>query len=130
MSYLLATVRRMAAKQRDPLEDDAVIVRFGLMAVSSLRDSVGRCHATRGLYALSFFGENRMTVEEIARAAAAPHRWMRTTTHGALAALGHRLTREGPNNHLMLRFGREPSDADLEALTALFDAPRRNPHSL
>lgn len=120
----------MAAKQRGPLEDDAVVVRFGLMAVSNLRDSVDRCHATRGFYALSFFGGNRMTVEEITRAAGAPHRWLRTTTHGALAALGHRLTPEGPDNHLVLRFERDPSDADLEALASLFDAPIRNPHPL
>ena len=68
----------MGSVQRGPLRHDALIVRFGLMARADVTTSIRRCRAIRGFHGLSFFGENDMTIEEIAAVAGAPHRWLRS----------------------------------------------------
>lgn len=100
------------------------------MALTGLRTSVRRCHRLRGFHGLSFFGENDLTVEEIAAAAGAPHRWLRVSRYGLLKEAGYTLRREGPANHLVLKLGASPSDDELARLSRLFDAPRRNPHAV
>jgi hypothetical protein len=118
----------MGNVRRVPLRHDALIVRFGLMNVSDIKASIRRCKAMRGFHGLSFFGENDLTLEEIAETAGAPHRWLRVARYGALTAAGHRLKRQGPANHLVLVFRGTPSDDELRRLVEVFDAPQENPH--
>lgn len=116
--------------KRKPLRDDAVIVRFGLMELPHVRDAVEKCFVVRKYYGLSFFGENDLSVEEIAREAGAPQNWLRVTSYGALRTAGYRLRRQGARNHLTLRLNDKPSDEELKALIRLFDEPEENPHPL
>lgn len=118
------------ATKRPPLGDEALILRYGLMELPHLRDAVERCKIVRKFYGLSFFGENGLTVEEIALAAPSPHNWVRVAAYGALREAGFRLRRDGAGNHLVLRFEGNPTDSELRRLVKLFDEPQENPHPL
>ena len=100
------------------------------MRVQDLAVACDRCYAVRGLYGLSFFGENDLTLDEIVAAGGAPHRWVRCTRYGNLREAGYRLRRDGPNNHLLLTFPRRPSKRKLSVLRGLFDPALPNPHPL
>lgn len=113
---------------RQPLRDETIVVRFGLMRVPDLAMAALRSLAARDHYGLSFFGENDLTLDQIAFEAQLPHRWLFTSTCGAVRSLGYTLRREGARNHLVLRFFAEPAPQELEALRRVFDGPIPNPH--
>lgn len=72
----------------EPLAEEALVVRFGVMKIDDLRDAVGRCFRALGFYGLSFYGENGLSPREIALLARKPHSLMRKTRVG-------RIRREG-----------------------------------
>ena len=113
---------------REALLDEAFAIRFGVMKVDDLRDAIAHCHRALGFYGLSFYGENRLTPDEIVAFARKPHRKMRKTCVGKLRKAGFVLDRRGRFPHLALRFPVEPSDEELEKLIALFDESEPNPH--
>jgi hypothetical protein len=110
------------------LRDETPVVRFGLMRIPDLQAASARCLVARGHYGLSFFGENGLAPDEVALEARLPHRWLFTSTCGAVRSLGYTLRREGVRNHLVLRFFSEPSVSELAALARVFDGPIPNPH--
>ncbi len=65
---------RSRPEVQEELLDEALAIRFGVMRVDDLRDSVERCRRALGFYGLSLYGENRLTTEEIAALAKKPHR--------------------------------------------------------
>jgi hypothetical protein len=113
---------------RRRLRDDTTVVRFGLMRLADLHAAALRSMTIRGHYGLSFFGENGLTVEDLALEACLPHRWLFTSTCGRVRSLGYTLRREGARNHLVLRFLSKPTEAELQALARVFDGPWPNPH--
>lgn len=115
----------------EPLEellDDTFVIRFGVMRIDDLREAIARCHRALGFHGLSFYGENRLTPEEIAAFSKKPHRLMRKTRVAKLRRAGFSVERLGRFPHLTLKFPKEPTDQELERLIELFDEPERNPH--
>lgn len=53
----------------EPLSWDAIVVRGGEMALPSLRVALQTSYVQDGEYALSFFGENGMSIVRIIEAA-------------------------------------------------------------
>jgi hypothetical protein len=100
------------------------------MEPDHLKDAIEKCRNIKGYPGLSFFGENGLTEDEIAKEANAPNGWMRVSTIGAMRKAGFSPWRVGANFHLTLRFPRRPSDRQLERLINLFDDPIENPHPL
>lgn len=119
---------RSRPEVREGLLDEAFAIRFGVMRDNDLRDAIGRCRRALGFYGLSFYGENRLTPEEIAAVAKKPHRKMRKTRVGKLRKAGFVPERRGRFPHLVLMFPEEPPDEELEKLIAVFDEPEANPH--
>jgi hypothetical protein len=70
--------------QEPPLRDDAIVIRGGLMELVPLRVALDTCFEENYFYGLSVFGENDLTVEEIAEAAGGrlPHTSIRVSTVG------------------------------------------------
>jgi hypothetical protein len=114
--------------ENEDLLDDSYVVRFGLMKVDDLRDAILRCRLALGFYGLSLYGENYLSVEEIAALAKKPHVFIRKSQVGRLRLTGFEVARRGRFPHLTLRFETEPTDATLEALVQVFDEPQLNPH--
>lgn len=114
----------------EPLRDDCVVVRFGLMELSHLRRAAARPYNPphRAWYGLSFHGENGMSAEDIAREARMNHMWMRVTSMGRLRGAGFEPARTGLFPHLSLRWAKMPTDTELRKLTDLFDVVTENPH--
>lgn len=112
----------------DDLENEAFVIRFGVMRLEDLREAVARCFTTLGFYGLSFYGENRLTVADIAALAKKPHPQIRKTRIGQLRSVGFELRRYGRFPHLTLRFSENPTDTDLIRLIRVFDEPESNPH--
>jgi hypothetical protein len=116
------------SEPQEELLDEAFVIRFGVMRIDDLREAVARCHRALGFHGLSFYGENRLTPEEIAIFSKKPHRLMRKTRVARLRLAGFVLERRGRFPHLTLRFPAEPSDLELKKLIAVFDEPEPNPH--
>lgn len=117
-----------------PLKDDTLVVRGGLMELNGLRNSVQTGYVRDGYYSLSFFGADGVTVEEIIAAAKANYpgslnnKKIRLSTAGEIEAkIGRKPHREGDFPHLEVRFETNPSDEDLQAIEEVFDAPVDNP---
>jgi len=112
----------------DDLEDVAFAIRFGLMKLEDLREAADRCFTTLGVYGLSFYGENRLSVDDIAALAKKPHSHIRKTRVGRLRNVGFNIRRHGRFPHFTLGFSEKPTDKELETLIGVFDGPEPNPH--
>lgn len=112
----------------DDLENEAFVIRFGVMKLEDLKEAADRCFITLGFYGLSFYGENRLSVADIAALAKKPHSQIRKTKVGQLRNIGFDIRRHGRFPHLTLRFPEKPSDNELETLIGVFDGPESNPH--
>jgi hypothetical protein len=78
-------------------------------------------------YNLCFWGDNNMTIEEIAKEAYIRHGQVRVSTIGKLRALGHEPFRSDPWPHLTVMFEWQPTDDQIEELVGAFDPPVQNP---
>jgi len=114
--------------REDTLENEAFVVRFGAMRLEDLQEAIARCFTTLGFYGLSFYGENRLTVADIAALAKKPHTQIRKARIGQLRSSGFEIRRYGRFPHLTLRFNEKPADIDLTRLIGVFDDPESNPH--
>jgi len=112
----------------EDLEDEAFAIRFGLMKLEDLREAADRCFTTLGFYGLSFYGENGLSVADIAALAKKPHSHIRKTRVGQLRKVGLNVRRHGRFPHLTLGFPENPTDKELETLIGVFDGPEPNPH--
>lgn len=112
----------------DDLGDEAFAIRFGLMRLEDLTEAADRCFTTLGFHGLSFYGESRLSVAEIAALAKKPHSQIRKTTVGRIRGLGFDIRRHGRFPHLTIRFSEKPTDKELETLIGVFDGPEANPH--
>lgn len=43
--------------KEDDLDDEAFVIRFGLMKVEDVKEAIDRCFVALGFYGLSFYGE-------------------------------------------------------------------------
>ena len=111
----------------NPLDDDAWVLRGGLMDLTRLCDSLNEALEEDGYHNLCFWGENGMSVDEIAHDALIRNGQIRTSTVGALRGLGYEPYRSEPWPHLEVRFDREPTDEELKALVRVFGEPVENP---
>ena len=101
------------------------------MKVKDLKTSINACIRLTGYPALSFWGENGLSEEEIVkRFIRSPWGWVRVSTVGRLKEAGFPLRRTPPRGHLQLRFTESPTDETLEKLVEMFDEPIENPHSV
>lgn len=103
------------------------MLRGGLMVLETLCGSVKESIEEDGYYNLCFWGENNMTIEEIARASLIRNGQMRVSTVGRVRALGYEPYATDPWPHLEVRFEAEPTDDELEALVRAFEEPIPNP---
>lgn len=116
-------------EQPDILDDEWIVVRFGLMELAHVRKAIQKANLMGNGFELSFFGGT--DPEEIARIAMAPQGKMRLSTVGRLRASGFDVYRdEPPEGHLGLRWTGMPDDKELEDLISLFEEPVENPHPL
>lgn len=111
------------------LDDDALVVRGGLMRIPTLRYAVDLCKVRHDFYGLSFFGENDASLDAITRAAGSrlENGQIRMSTVGRMREVGFEPYRSGEYPHLSVEFQWNPSDDDLERLVAVFDEPIPNP---
>jgi hypothetical protein len=112
----------------EPLADECVVVRGGLLEVRSLRHSVEVCATRLGFYGLSLRGENGLTFEETCRRARLRNLVVRVSTVGLLRELGHEPYRSGRSPHLTIEFDLRPTDDELRAVAGAFDPAVPNPH--
>ena len=113
------------------LSDDALIVRFGVMALRDVKLSLEDAKDDPDVdqYELSFFGGDGLDPEEISRLGNAPNPRMRISTIGRLREAGFDPYPDPPpEGHIGLRFAQMPSDEELNSLISLFDEPVENPH--
>jgi hypothetical protein len=97
------------------------------MDLSSLRTALEVEQELRGRWALSFFGENGLDLEEIGIRAGLPHRVLRPSTVGRIRAIGLIPRRDPPPElHVSIVFGDRPEVQDLARLVSVFDRPVRN----
>jgi hypothetical protein len=112
----------------EPLNDQAYVIRGGLMVIITLRIAIDTCMERQKFYGLSFFGENGLSVDETARLAGIDNRRMRVSTVGAIRSAGFQPIRSGEYPHLSVRFEVVPTDDELERLVAVFDDDIPNPY--
>ncbi len=112
----------------DDLEAETFAIRFGYMRLDDLREAVDRCFTTLGFYGLSFYGEDRLSVADIAELAGKPHSFLRKAKVGQLREIGFDVRRQGRFPHLTMTFPERPTDLLLESLADVFDDPEPNPH--
>jgi hypothetical protein len=98
------------------------------MRLDILHVSVETCFRDEGFFGLSFFGDNDLSEEEVARRAKIRNGKIRTSTVGKIEAAGFSLNRRGDFPHLSMRFEERPSDDVLRRLVEQFDGPKPNPH--
>jgi hypothetical protein len=110
-----------------PLADDCLVIRGGLMELTTLKNSLAACIVQRGFFGLSLWGENGLSVGEVCDAARLRNLRVRVSTVGRLRALGMEPFRSGRPPHLSLRFDTAPLDEDLERLADAFGPPVGNP---
>jgi hypothetical protein len=114
----------------EPLTDETLVVRGGLMAIGSLRNAIRTAHAFLGSYGLSFYGENGLTVEQICFEAQLRHGRVRVSSVGRLRSAGLEPFRSGSRPHLTVRYETEPTDEELVALVGLFGEDIPNPYAV
>ena len=109
------------------LDDEALVVRGGLMKLVTTRISVDTCLARRGYYGLSFFGDNDLSLDEIVDLGPIEHAMVRVSTAGRVRQAGYEPERTGTYPHLTVRFDISPTDDELVELAAAFDSAIPNP---
>lgn len=97
------------------------------MEVATLRIAVETCQERHGLYGLSFWGDNGLTLDEIATLAGLPQSRVRVSTVGVLRSAGLEPVRSGRHPHLTIKWGTSPTDDELESLARLFSEDVPNP---
>jgi hypothetical protein len=97
----------------EPLNDQAYVIRGGLMVIITLRIAIDLCMARRKFYGLSFFGDNGLLVDETARLAGMANHRMRVSTVGGIRSAGFEPIRSGEYPHLSVRFEVIPTDDEL-----------------
>lgn len=97
------------------------------MDVPAMRIALDTCKERFGFYGLSFWGDDGLSVDEIAALARLPNARIRVSTVGRLRALGLELSRFGRYPHLTLRFEISPTDEELAELAKTFDSDIPNP---
>ncbi len=78
-------------------------------------------------WAISVFSAPGMTADQIAIASPIRHPQIRVSTVVAIRALGHDVTSSGYGFHADLKLVDKPNESTWEALSGVFDEPRRNP---
>jgi hypothetical protein len=111
----------------EELWDETVVVRGGVMALVTVRESVDTGYEQESDYNLSFWGENGYSYVELLAVAPRPNGQIRLSTIGALRALGYDPFRSDPWPHVTVRFEAEPTDDELERLIDVFGEPIPNP---
>lgn len=114
----------------EPLADETLVVRGGLMELDRLRDSLEDAFDQGGFYNLSFWGEDGFTLEQLIEATnrnpehppGLPHPRLRVAPVAALRLRGHEPYRTDPWPHLAVRFDRLPTDEELRDLVSAFAA--------
>ncbi|MGI8425316.1 MAG: hypothetical protein ACR2FO_01080 [Actinomycetota bacterium] len=112
----------------EPLWDETIVVRFGLMDVASIQAAAALFKAERGVFGLSAYGDNGLAMKETARQARRPHKQLRTTTVGRLKSAGFVVKRTGKWPHLTISAEVTAGAEMLSKITELFDDPVPNPH--
>lgn len=115
----------------EPVEEDAWIVRFGIMALNDVRRSLQDANDDPDLnqWELSFSGDRGLEPEEIAELAQRPNPKMRLSTSKRLYDAGFSpFMDEPPEAHIGLRWEEKPPDEELKRLIDLFDEAIENPH--
>lgn len=102
------------------------------MDLGPLRNALQTSWVETDNYELSFFGDNDLSIEEIASAAQRPvprlpHPKIRVSTVGDIRGLRLEPLREGTFPHLVIRFQISPTDDELLELTNSFGEPIDNP---
>ena len=92
-----------------------------------LRHAIQTSHEVDGFYALSFYGDNDLSVSEIVQLAQLPHGKIRVSNVGALRNMDLEPLRSPPYPHLLVKFDICPSDDELEEITRLFALPIPSP---
>jgi hypothetical protein len=114
----------------DPLIDETLVIRGGLMELVPLRQALQTAHAVIGFYGLSFWGDNGLSFDQVCFEAQIRNGRVRVSTVGRLRSLGHEPFRSGSFPHLSVRFELPPTDEELEALVGVFDPVVPNPYPL
>jgi hypothetical protein len=111
----------------DILPDEAVVVRGGMMELTTMKTNVMDHFYETGEYALSVWAIPDCDADNIARQCPIRHGKIRESTVGAIRRLGYDVALSGEFGHADVKFAAEPTDEDYEALRAVFSAPRPNP---
>lgn len=115
--------------ETDPLWDETLVVRGGLMGLPGLRESLDTGLFEEGFFNLSFWGDNDLrALDDVTRVAPIPNGKVRVSTVGELRRLGLEPYRTDPWPHLTVRFPDIPTDEDLEALVGAFGDAISNPY--
>ena len=110
-----------------PLWNETLVVRGGLMQLPHLRHSLATAEAEEGFFNLCFWGENGMELDNLLAVAFVPHPQIRTARVGAFRARGHEPYRSEPWPHLTVMFETEPTDDELKDLVGAFARAIPNP---
>ena len=111
----------------EPLPDDAVVVRGGLMLPVDLALGAQTHFDHEGFYAISVFSSPGRTADEIATSVPLPHAAIRESTVGRVRAAGYDVVSSpGPSGHADLVFSTRPTETDWRTLDEIFDLPRPN----
>jgi hypothetical protein len=110
------------------LPDEALVVRLGLSAPDTLRKTALAHFDDHGEFAISVVSLPHATVDELAHLAGLPHPRLRTTTVGAIRAVGFDVVPdEPPPGHALITLPRLPADEDYAAIADVFGPPEPNP---
>jgi len=114
--------------ENDPVLDEALCVRGGLMGVSSLLKSAARAKRREGAPGISVFcGHPESTVADLVGAGDIPHRQIRVSTAGAIRSAGFTVRRQGRWPHCTVDMSPEADEASASRLAACFGEPELNP---
>ena len=118
-----------ADRTPDPLPDDAIVIRGGVMTPRTMEVNAYTEYDETGVYALSVSSLPDADFDTIAAAARLPHGQVCVSTVGRIRAAGYEVRQsEPPPAHADLLLPNPPADEDWEALLVVFDAPIANPH--
>ena len=107
----------------EPLPDEAVVIRGGMMKLADLRNSVETTYRATDTHGLSAWAG--VTDAEILEAINnIYHRWVCITTAKRIRSAGYEVVLTGRPRHCTIKFEAQPTDEDLKSLTDEFDAAK------